>query len=95
MSDEASDQKNADNKVVSIFHNTPPPELEIDPMVAGLLDELVQHVNSNNKIRALAWVIVGEGGNVITGRHLSGLWGLPLLGGLDWVKHQILKQLDE
>lgn len=80
-----------DNKVVSIFPGTVAPGSDMDPDVLMLAEELLQHVKSNNKIRAIAWVAVAESGDVITGRHISGLWGTTLVGGLDWVKHRVIR----
>jgi hypothetical protein len=89
-----ADETEGQNKVVSIFPTAVAPDVDIDPEVLKMAEELLEHVKGNFKVRGVAWVVVGEGGHCVTGRYFGGLWGAPLVGGIEWVKHRCLQYME-
>lgn len=86
-----------DNKIVGIrpdIIQTAPAETEVDPELLSVAQQLVDRVKSG-QVTSLSWVTVGRGDEpAVTAFKLSGFYGMPLLGALDYVKYRIAMFID-
>lgn len=84
-----------EGNVVSIFPNAPAPQAPTSELdVVQLAETMLDHIKGK-KIVAIGWVLITEGGDAVTGFHLSGLHGLQLLGGIGWLGKRVTDKIDE